>query len=52
MNARIGKQINVLNRSYGGQTSGTAADTAFQFTLDATDYTTNPAWSTMGYDSA
>ena len=47
MDARIGRQIKVLNRSYGGLTSGSAADTAFQFTLDVADYTTNPAWATM-----
>ena len=42
MDIRISQQINVLNRSYGGETSATAADTAFQFTLDvATDYTVN-----------
>jgi hypothetical protein len=43
----IAAQTNVLNAAFGGQTSGTAANTAFRFRQVATTWTVNSAWYTM-----
>jgi hypothetical protein len=43
----IGAQTDVLNESYAGDTSATAAATAFQFRQVAITWTVNPAWYTM-----
>jgi hypothetical protein len=43
----IAAQTDVLNASYGGKTSSTAANTAFRFNQLATTWTVNPAWYTM-----
>jgi hypothetical protein len=43
----IGAQTDVLNESYAGQTSPTAAATAFQFRQVGIDWTVNAAWYTM-----
>lgn len=46
----LAKQIDVLNRSFAGQTGG--ASSRFTFTLAKTTRTTNAAWFTMRKDSA
>jgi hypothetical protein len=43
----IGAQTAVLNESYAGATSTTAAATAFRFRQVGIDYTVNAAWYTM-----
>jgi hypothetical protein len=43
----IGAQTDVLNESYAGQTSPTAAATAFQFRQVGIDWTVSAAWYTM-----
>ena len=40
-------QMTVLNDSYAGQTSDTAADSPFRFDLAKTDYVVNQAWYTV-----
>ena len=47
MQTMIGAQMTVLNYSYGGLTSATAADSPFRFDLTKTTYTVNPAWYTV-----
>jgi len=47
MQTMIGAQMTVLNDSYGGLTSATAADSPFRFDLTKTTYTVNPAWYTV-----
>lgn len=44
--SQISQQIAVLNASYAGQKSGTAANTGFSFTLAGTDRYNNTAWHT------
>jgi hypothetical protein len=46
----LDEQINVLNRSFAGQTGGAA--TSFQFVKAGVDRTTNATWFAMGIDSA
>jgi hypothetical protein len=43
----IGAQTDVLNESFAGDTSPTAAATAFQFRQIGITFTVNPAWYTM-----
>lgn len=43
-NPRIKRQIAVLNKSYGGRTSGAAANTPFRFRLKDTDRTAKTDW--------
>ena len=43
-NARISEQIAVLNRTYGGQESSSAANTGFTFTLAGIDRFNNTNW--------
>ena len=43
----ITAQTNVLNAAFGGQTAGTAANTAFRFRQVAITWTVNPAWYVM-----
>ena len=43
----IGNQTTVLNESYAGATSPTAAATAFQFRQVGIDWTVNASWYTM-----
>jgi hypothetical protein len=43
----IEAQTDVLNESFSGQTSATAADTAFRFAHVATTWTVNPQWYAM-----
>lgn len=43
----IAAQMTVLNDSYGGLTSPTAADSPFRFDLTKTTWTVNPAWYTV-----
>jgi hypothetical protein len=45
--ATLDEQINVLNRSYGGQTGG--ASTNFRFVKAGVTRTTNPTWFQMTY---
>jgi hypothetical protein len=47
MSTMIGAQMTVLNDSYGGRTSATAADSPFRFDLTKTTWTVNPAWYTV-----
>jgi hypothetical protein len=47
MQRMITAQMAVLNDSYAGRTSATAADSPFRFDLTATTYTVNPAWYTV-----
>ena len=47
MNRMIAAQMTVLNDSYAGRTSATAADSPFRFNLTTTTYTVNPAWYTV-----
>jgi hypothetical protein len=42
--SRIQQQIDVLNRSFAGQKSATAADTGFRFTLAGIDRYDNTSW--------
>ncbi|MFF5172812.1 zinc metalloprotease [Micromonospora sp. NPDC000089] len=46
-NTLIANQMKVLNDSYSGRTSATAADTPFRFDLVDTTYTVNSAWYTV-----
>ena len=46
-NKLIGAQMVVLNDSYAGKTSASAARTAFRFTRVTTTYTVNAAWYAM-----
>ncbi len=43
----IGAQTTVLNQSFGGRTSSSAASTAFQFRQVGITWTVNPTWYTM-----
>lgn len=45
----LDEQINVLNRSFGGETGG--ASTPFQFVKAGVDRTTNSIWFGMGIDT-
>ena len=45
----IQRQVDVLNRSYGGATGG--ASTGFRFVLAGVTRTTNAVWYNMGYGS-
>ncbi len=47
MQTMIAAQMKVLNDSYSGRTSTTAADSPFRFNLTKTTYTVNPAWYTV-----
>ena len=47
MQTMITAQMKVLNDSYSGKTSTTAADSPFRFDLTKTTYTVNPAWYTV-----
>ena len=47
MQTMITAQMKVLNDSYAGRTSDSAADSPFRFTLTKTTYTVNPAWYTV-----
>jgi hypothetical protein len=47
MQSMITAQVKVLNDSYAGLTSPTAADSPFRFDLAKTTYTVNPAWYTV-----
>ena len=47
MQTMITAQMKVLNDSYAGLTSATAADSPFRFDLTKTTYTVNPAWYTV-----
>src|SRR6478735_11614835 len=47
MQSMITAQLRVLNDSYAGLTSPTAADSPFRFDLAKTTYTVNPAWYTV-----
>jgi hypothetical protein len=47
MNTMITAQMTVLNDSYAGRTSATAADSPFRFDLVTTTHTVNPAWYTV-----
>ena len=47
MQTMITAQVKVLNDSYAGLTSPTAADSPFRFDLAKTTYTVNPAWYTV-----
>ncbi|HYN30377.1 MAG TPA: zinc metalloprotease [Dermatophilaceae bacterium] len=47
METMIGAQMDVRNASYAGETSPTAADSPFRFSLEKTTWTTNPAWYTV-----
>ena len=50
-NQQIADQIAVLNRTYAGQESSAAADTAFTFTLAGTDRFYNNTWHRDGSSS-
>lgn len=45
----IVRQMNVLNKAYGGLSSKRAAPTPFQFTLKSVDYTANNDWYDWAY---
>lgn len=47
----ITRQMQVLNRSFAGQTGPGAAGTAFSFVLAGVDRTTNEEWFYMGFGS-
>ena len=47
MQTMINAQMDVLNKSYAGETSGPAADSPFRFELAKTTFTVNPAWYTV-----
>ncbi|WP_299447372.1 zinc metalloprotease [uncultured Phycicoccus sp.] len=47
MDTMIADQVEVLNDSFAGRTSPTAADSPFRFDLVDTTYTVNAAWSTV-----
>ncbi|HET7822390.1 MAG TPA: zinc metalloprotease [Ornithinibacter sp.] len=47
MQTMIGAQMTVMNDSYAGLTSPTAADSPFRFDLVKTTYTVNPQWYTV-----
>ena len=49
---QVERQINVLNRAYGGRSASDAANTPFQFSLQQTNFVVNSDWATMGYGSA
>ncbi len=51
MSARVDRQIRVLNRAYSCRTADDAANTPFRFSLQATSYTVNATWASMGYNS-
>ena len=43
-NSQINQQVSVLNQTYGGQESGSAANTGFTFSLAGVDRYNNTAW--------
>ena len=47
MQTMVNAQMTVLNDSYSGQTSDTAADSPFRFDLAKTDFVVNQAWYTV-----
>ena len=47
METMIGDQVDVLNASFSGQTSPTAADSPFRFELTDTTWTVNEEWYTV-----
>ncbi len=47
MQTMIAAQVDVLNASYSGRTSPTAADSPFRFDLVDTTWTVDAAWSTV-----
>jgi Pregnancy-associated plasma protein-A len=49
---QVTRQINVLNRAYGGRSAEDAVDTPFRFALENVRFVVNASWATMGYGSA
>jgi hypothetical protein len=48
----LDEQINVLNRSFGGQTGGANTNTSFRFVKAGVTRTYNPTWFRMGLRTA
>src|SRR4051794_10047804 len=46
---QIVRQMNVLNKAYGGESSQQAAPTPFVFSLKSVDYTANSDWYNWAY---
>ena len=49
---QVNRQITVLNRAYGGDSSTRGVDSPFRFELQSVNFVVNAGWATMGYDSA
>ena len=49
---QVNRQIAVLNRAYGGDSSTKGVDSPFRFELQSVNFVVNAGWATMGYDSA